>query len=42
VFFFLGWNLAGAIGSAVHGLEHFLGHPLTFLAGRATLAGPPT
>jgi hypothetical protein len=32
VFFFLGWNLAGAIGSALHGIEHFLGHPLIVLA----------
>jgi hypothetical protein len=28
VFFFLGWNIASAIGSALHGLEHFLGRPL--------------
>ncbi|HEV8050130.1 MAG TPA: hypothetical protein VGP88_06010 [Thermoplasmata archaeon] len=42
VFFFLGWNLAGAIGSALHGVEHFLGHPLTLLAGSVSARAPPT
>lgn len=32
VFFFLGWNMAAEIGSALHGIEHFLGQPLTVLA----------
>ncbi|MCI4329567.1 MAG: hypothetical protein ACHQ16_04820 [Candidatus Lutacidiplasmatales archaeon] len=30
VFFFLGWNMAAQIGSALHGIEHFLGQPLSF------------
>jgi hypothetical protein len=33
VFFFLGWNLAGQIGSALHGVEHFLGQPLSWVVG---------
>jgi hypothetical protein len=32
VFFFLGWNLASQIGSALHGLEHLLGQPLSVRA----------
>ncbi|MCI4324598.1 MAG: hypothetical protein L3K00_01740 [Thermoplasmata archaeon] len=28
VFFFLGFNLAAEIGTALHGIEHFLGEPL--------------
>jgi hypothetical protein len=31
VFFFLGWNVASAIGSALHGVERFLGRPLMLL-----------
>lgn len=32
VFFFLGWNVATAIGSALHGLERFMGRPLVAVA----------
>ena len=28
VFYMLGWNVAGAIGSGVHVVEHLLGRPL--------------
>jgi len=42
VFFFLGWNLAGSIGSALHGLEHFLGRPLDWPTGFAWAAAPPS
>jgi hypothetical protein len=43
VFFFLGWNLAGEIGSALHGLEHFLGQPLSWPIATLLRAGaPPT
>jgi hypothetical protein len=33
-FFFLGWNLASSIGSALHGIERFLGRPLELLGTR--------
>ena len=43
VFFFLGWNLATEIGSALHGLEHFLGQPLWAGAARTAAAlGAPS
>jgi hypothetical protein len=43
VFFFLGWNMAAQIGSALHGIEHFLGQPLSFrsFALAAAQALPP-
>jgi hypothetical protein len=40
VFFFLGWNLAAQIGSALHGIEHFLGQPLALPAGLSALRVP--
>ncbi|MCI4326788.1 MAG: hypothetical protein L3K16_04035 [Thermoplasmata archaeon] len=42
VFFFLGWNLAGSIGAALHGLEHFLGQPLDWPSGFASGAVAPS
>jgi type VI protein secretion system component VasF len=41
VFFFLGWDLAGSIGSALHGLEHFLGQPLLWRSASAMAAVAP-
>jgi hypothetical protein len=43
VFFFLGFNLASAIGSALHGLEHFLGRPLSLgMPFFASIVGTPS
>jgi hypothetical protein len=38
VFFFLGWNMAAQIGSALHGIERFLGQPLSFRLSDALAA----
>ena len=32
VFYMLGWNIAGAIGSGLHAIEHLLGRPLMLRA----------
>ena len=42
VFFFLGWNIASAIGSGLHGLERFLGRPLVVLGATAFAAIRPS